>query len=73
MVILVAAGAMSIAWVLGIAAVVFAEKVLPRGWQTARAVGVGLIALGLAVALRPSLAVAMRGHPPPMHHQMTVH
>lgn len=60
MVILVVAGAMSISWVLGIAIVVFAEKVLPRGWRTARLVGVSLIALGLAVALHPELAVAMR-------------
>lgn len=62
MVILVTAGAMSIAWVLAIAAVVFAEKVLPRGWRTARLVGVGLIALGLAIALRPDLAGRMRPH-----------
>jgi predicted metal-binding membrane protein len=36
MVILVAAGAMSLPWVLLIAAVVFAEKLLPRGEWTAR-------------------------------------
>lgn len=61
MVILVAAGAMSISWVLAIAIVVFAEKVLPRGWRTARLVGVALIALGLAVALHTELAGTMRG------------
>jgi predicted metal-binding membrane protein len=60
MVILVAAGAMSISWVLAIAIVVFAEKVLPRGWRTARFVGVGLMALGLAVAIHPDLAGTMR-------------
>lgn len=61
MAILVAAGAMSITWVVAISVVVFAEKVLPRGWRTARVVGVALIALGLAVALRPELAGVMRG------------
>jgi len=66
MVILVAAGAMSISWVLAIAIVVFAEKVLPRGWRTARLVGVSLIALGLAVALHPELAGTMRPHAAPM-------
>ncbi len=60
MAILVAAGAMSSSWVLAIAIVVFAEKVLPHGWRTARLVGVALIALGLAVALRPELAGTMR-------------
>jgi predicted metal-binding membrane protein len=66
MVILVAAGAMSISWVLAIAIVVFAEKVLPRGWRTARLVGVSLIALGLAVALHPELAGTMRPRAAPM-------
>src|SRR6266542_2462650 len=61
MVILVAAGAMSLPWVLGIAAIVFAEKLLPRGEWTARVVGVALLALGLAVAARPDLAVTLRG------------
>lgn len=61
MVILVAVGAMSIQWVVAITMIVFAEKVLPRGWRTARLVGVGLIVLGLAVALQPELAGRMRG------------
>src|SRR5688500_7465371 len=61
MVILVAAGAMSLPWVLLIAAVVFAEKLLPRGEWTARAVGAGLVLLAIAVAIRPDLAVALRG------------
>ncbi len=66
MLILVAAGAMSIAWVVLIAVAVFAEKVLPHGWRTARLIGVGLIALGLAVAIHPSLVSALRPHPAPM-------
>jgi predicted metal-binding membrane protein len=60
MAILVAAGAMSVPWVLAIAAVVFAEKVLPGGGRTARVVGVALLALAVAVALRPELAGTMR-------------
>jgi predicted metal-binding membrane protein len=61
MVVLVAAGAMSLPWVLLIAALVFVEKVLPRGEWTARAIGVGLCGLGLLVAVRPDLAMMLRG------------
>lgn len=60
MLILVVAGAMSLPWVLAIALVVFAEKVLPAGGRTARLVGVMLILGGIAVAMRPELAVALR-------------
>ncbi len=60
MAILVAAGAMSLPWVVAITVVVFAEKVLPRGWRTAQVVGVGLLVLAAAVALRPALALALR-------------
>lgn len=66
MAILVAAGAMSLPWVLAITLVVFAEKLLPDGWRTARVVGAGLIALSLAVVLRPELAATMRGRMAPM-------
>ena len=61
MVVLVAAGAMGVSWVLLIAAVVAAEKVLPRGALIARAAGVALVLLGLAVAARPELAAVLRG------------
>lgn len=53
MVVLVIAGAMSLAWVLAIALVVFAEKVLPAGGRTARIVGFTLIAAGTTVAVNP--------------------
>lgn len=68
MVVLVAAGAMSLPWVLLIAAVVFVEKLLPRGDAVARIVGVGFVALGFAIALDPSLATMLRGSsmPPSM-------
>lgn len=60
MVILVVAGAMSLPWVLAIALVVFAEKLLPAGGRTARVVGVLLILVGVAVATRPELAAVLR-------------
>jgi predicted metal-binding membrane protein len=64
MLVLVVAGAMGLIWVLLIAAVVAAEKLLPRGEWIARTTGVALVLLGVAVAVRPSLAVALRagGH-----------
>lgn len=63
MVILVAAGAMSLPWVLGITLLVFAEKVLPHGWRTAQVIGIALILLGIAVAVRPELSMLLRPAP----------
>lgn len=54
--ILVAAGVMSLAWMLLLTLVVFIEKVLPQGRRTAAATGFGLIGAGILVA---SGAVAM--------------
>jgi predicted metal-binding membrane protein len=48
-VMLAAAGTMSIAWMLMMTLVVFAEKTLPRGRRISVAVALGLIALGLLV------------------------
>src|SRR5262249_28321467 len=63
MVVLVAAGAMGLAWVLLITAVVAAEKLLPRGEWIARVTGAAFLLLGVAVALRPDLVTALRsGH-----------
>jgi predicted metal-binding membrane protein len=55
---------MGLTWVLLIAAVVAAEKLLPRGEWIARTTGIALVLLGIAVAIRPSLAGALRaaGH-----------
>ena len=53
MVLLFAVGVMSITWMLLVAAIVFAEKVLPIGEEIARAVAVVLIGLGIWVALAP--------------------
>jgi predicted metal-binding membrane protein len=61
MLVLVAAGAMSLPWVLLIAAVVFVEKLLPRGDAVARVAGVGFVLVGLSIALDPSMATMLRG------------
>jgi predicted metal-binding membrane protein len=60
MVVLVATGAMSIAWVVAIAVAVTAEKLLPPQWRTASVTGALLITLGIAVALRPTWALELR-------------
>jgi predicted metal-binding membrane protein len=52
---------MGLAWVTLLALVIFAEKVLPRGEWTARWIGGALVGLGLAVALRPEVALWLRG------------
>jgi len=48
--VLIAAGMMSLAWMLLLTLVIFAEKVLPHGPRTAAAVGVAFVALGVMVA-----------------------
>jgi predicted metal-binding membrane protein len=48
--VLVAAGMMSIAWMLLLTLAIFAEKVLPHGARTSAGVGFGFIVLGLLVA-----------------------
>jgi len=62
MLVLVSAGAMGLPWVLLITAVVAAEKLLPGGEWLARATGLALLVLGVAVALRPDLVTVLRGH-----------
>jgi len=61
MLVLVAAGAMGLRWVLLIAAVVAAEKLLPGGEWIARASGAALLLLGATVMARPELAMVLRG------------
>ena len=48
--VLTAVGMMSIAWMLSLTLVVFAEKVIPFGLRISAAVGLALIALGLLIA-----------------------
>ena len=54
MVVLFALGAMSIAWMALVAALVLVEKVLPRGERLAAAVAAVLLALGVWTAVGPS-------------------
>jgi len=63
MVVLVAAGAMGLPWVLSIACLVAAEKLLPAGEWIARVSGLALVLLGVAVALFPRLVTALRAAP----------
>jgi predicted metal-binding membrane protein len=57
MAVLVAAGAMALPWLLLVAAVMTAEKVLPGGEWVARVAGVALLIGGLVVALRPDIVI----------------
>ena len=61
MIVLVAAGAMGLQWVLLIAALVAAEKLAPGGVIVARFAGVALLVLAILVAINPGLVVALRG------------
>jgi predicted metal-binding membrane protein len=53
MVVLFAVGVMSLLWMTVVAAVIFAEKVVPHGESVARAVALALVALGLWIAIAP--------------------
>jgi predicted metal-binding membrane protein len=72
MIVLVAAGAMSLPWVLLITAVVVAEKFLPDapGDWVARLVGVGLLVAGLAIAIHPQFVTGVPGMNPGMQPNM---
>jgi predicted metal-binding membrane protein len=48
---MVAAGIMSLAWMLLLTLVVFIEKALPQGRRAVPAIGIALIALGIVVAV----------------------
>jgi predicted metal-binding membrane protein len=53
MLVLFAVGVMSLFWMAVVAAVVLAEKALPGGDRATRAVGIGLVVLGLWIAVAP--------------------
>ena len=61
MTVLVVAGAMQLAWAAAIALVVFVEKVLPPARWVDVATAGGLVALGVAVAVDPDLAMLLNG------------
>jgi predicted metal-binding membrane protein len=48
--VLVAAGVMSLAWMLLLTLIVFAEKVLPGGQRVSQIVGIAFLVLGVGVA-----------------------
>jgi predicted metal-binding membrane protein len=54
MVILFALGVMSLLWMAVVAAVIFAEKVLPYGLHLSRVFALAFIAFGIWVAVAPS-------------------
>jgi predicted metal-binding membrane protein len=54
MVVLFALGVMSVFWMVVVAGVIFAEKVLPQGLRLTRGVAVALLALGIWVGFSPS-------------------
>lgn len=54
MVILFALGVMSLFWMAVIAAVIFAEKILPYGFRLSRFFAVAFVAFGIWVAVSPS-------------------
>lgn len=53
MAVLIAVGTMHMAWMVAITAVIFVEKVLPRGDLVGRAVSVVLVAIGLSLLRSP--------------------
>lgn len=54
MAVLFALGVMSLVWMVVVAVVIFAEKVLPQGQRLSGAVAIALLALGIWVAFSPS-------------------
>jgi predicted metal-binding membrane protein len=54
MAVLFVLGVMSLVWMAILAAVIFAEKVLPVGVRLAPVVAVALVALGVWVAVSPA-------------------
>jgi predicted metal-binding membrane protein len=54
MAVLFALGVMSLFWMVVVAGVIFAEKVLPQGVRLSRIVAPALVALGIWVAVSPS-------------------
>jgi len=53
MLVLFAVGVMSLFWMVALAAVVFAEKILPYGLTISRVLAVAFVALGVWVAVAP--------------------
>ena len=54
MVVLFTVGVMSLVWMAVIAAVIFAEKVIPYGTRLTKALALAFVALGIWIAVAPS-------------------
>lgn len=54
MAVLVAFGTMQLAWMVGVALLIFVEKVTPIGEHVARVAGVAFLALGIVLLLHPA-------------------
>jgi predicted metal-binding membrane protein len=61
MALFVGAGAMSLPWAVAIAALVFVEKVFPRGVAIGRITGAALVVASLVLFARPDLAMDLTG------------
>jgi predicted metal-binding membrane protein len=72
MVVLFALGVMSLFWMAVIAAVIFAEKILPYGFRLSRAFAVAFVAFGIWVAVAPGSVPGLTNpkKAPSMHMQM---
>jgi predicted metal-binding membrane protein len=66
MVVLIAAGVMNIAAMVGLAAVVLVEKIWRRGPAAGRLAGIIALALAVAVIWFPWLAPGLHAAPPMM-------
>jgi predicted metal-binding membrane protein len=54
MLVLFAAGVMSVTWMLVVTGLVFAEKVLPGGARLSRGIGLALAVLAIWIAVSPA-------------------
>jgi predicted metal-binding membrane protein len=72
MVVLFALGVMSLLWMVVVAAVIFAEKVLPQGIRFSRVAAIALVVLGIWVAASPSSVPGLTepDEAPAMHMEM---
>jgi predicted metal-binding membrane protein len=73
MVALFALGVMSLTWMVIVAGVIFAEKVLPQGPRLSRVFAIALVAVGIWVAASPSSVPGLTepDEAPAMHMEMS--
>jgi predicted metal-binding membrane protein len=73
MIVLFALGVMSLLWMAVVAALIFAEKVLPHGDRLTRPIAVLLIALGIWVAVAPDAVPGLTQPDSPATRMMDMH